>query len=43
MFGLGVEDALPLMLEWNERCQPPWDEKDLRHKLEDAVKKYGCF
>jgi putative DNA primase/helicase len=38
-FGLAVEEALPLLTEWNERCQPPWTEKELLHKLEDADKK----
>jgi putative DNA primase/helicase len=38
-FDLPVEDAYPLLEEWNERCQPPWTEKELLHKLEDADKK----
>ena len=37
-FALSVEEALPLMLEYNERCVPPWTEKELRHKLTDAAK-----
>jgi hypothetical protein len=38
-FDLSVDEALPLMQVWNEKCQPPWDEKDLLHKLKDADKK----
>jgi hypothetical protein len=38
-FGLSFEQAWPLLLEWNERCQPPWSERELRHKLEDALKR----
>jgi hypothetical protein len=37
-FGLGESDAWSLMCEYNQRCSPPWDEKGLRHKLEDAQK-----
>ena len=40
-FGLSIEDALPLMQEWNQGCEPPWSDRDLMHKLEDAVKADG--
>jgi hypothetical protein len=33
LFGLDVDTALSLMLEWNDRCDPPWREEDLRRKL----------
>lgn len=36
-FGLDVEDALVLMREWNSTCQPPWDERGLRRKVEQAA------
>ncbi len=36
-FALSVEEALPLMLEWNQTCRPPWSEGALRHKLERAL------
>lgn len=36
-FCLDVESALTLLREWNERCQPPWSEKELRHKVYDAA------
>jgi hypothetical protein len=35
-FGLPVEDALPLMQEFNRRCCPPWPTQELVHKLEMA-------
>jgi hypothetical protein len=35
-FGLSDADALVLFREFNQRCQPPWTEKDLAHKLRDA-------
>ncbi len=37
-FGLSDGDALALLREFNQRCQPPWTEKDLAHKLRDARK-----
>jgi hypothetical protein len=45
-FALTDEEAWPLLLEWNESCQPPWDESDLRAKLHGGGKygkaDYGC-
>jgi hypothetical protein len=35
-FGLSMDQAWPLLLEYNARCVPPFSEKELRHKLEDA-------
>ena len=35
-FDLSDTDALLLMHEYNTRCLPPWSEKELHHKLEDA-------
>jgi len=40
-FGLSPDDAYPLLAEWNERCEPPWTEKELRHKLDSADKQEG--
>ena len=28
--------ALQLMQEYSQRCQPPWSDKELRHKLKEA-------
>jgi Bifunctional DNA primase/polymerase, N-terminal/AAA domain len=40
-FNLSPVDALPLLLEWNDRCVPPWSEKELRHKLDSANQRPG--
>jgi hypothetical protein len=36
-FGLGEEDALQAMWNWNQGCHPPWSEKELRHKILSAI------
>lgn len=36
-FNLTPEAAFPILWEWNTRCQPPWSERELQHKLEDAA------
>lgn len=34
-----VEDECLIMLsDWNQRCHPPWSEKELAHKLSDALR-----
>jgi hypothetical protein len=39
-FGLDPEAAFRLLWErYNPRCQPPWSEKELRHKVSDAASK----
>ncbi|MEL6739642.1 MAG: bifunctional DNA primase/polymerase [Planctomycetota bacterium] len=39
-FELDPEAALQMLLErYNPRCDPPWSEKELRHKVEDAASK----
>ena len=35
-FDLCPSDALPVFLDWNAGCQPPWSEAELRHKLDSA-------
>lgn len=35
-FELAEADALPLLIEWNTGCQPPWSEAALRTKLRSA-------
>ena len=40
-FDLSIDDARPLLQEFNARCQPPWDEDDLEHKLLSADKSSG--
>jgi hypothetical protein len=36
-FALSPEDAWEFMLAFNARCEPPWSESELRHKLNDAL------
>ena len=39
-FGIGEADAWQILCEWNQtHCQPPWTERDLRHKLTDAYRR----
>jgi replicative DNA helicase len=40
-FDLTVDEARPLLFEFNQRCQPPWTVKELEHKLADADKLPG--
>lgn len=40
-FALNIDDARPLFYLWNQGCQPPWSEKELEHKLNDAAKARG--
>ncbi len=39
-FALTDAEAWPLLVEWNDECQPPWGESDLRAKLAGGGK-YG--
>ena len=38
-FSLSTGDALSLMREYNTGCQPPWSERELAHKVDEATKK----
>ena len=40
-FGLDDVDAWEILCEYSQRCEPPWSEKELRHKLDDARKGSG--
>lgn len=40
-FGLPSDDALGLLREWNQGCQPPWSERELQHKVSQAEKSTG--
>ncbi len=35
-FDLDPETAYALLAEWNQRCVPPWTERDLRRKVREA-------
>jgi Bifunctional DNA primase/polymerase, N-terminal len=37
-FALGVDGAIPYLREYNGKCQPPWSEKELLHKAQEAEK-----
>lgn len=37
-FELGEADAWALLCEYNQRCEPPWSDRELRHKLDDATR-----
>ena len=37
-FDLTVDDARPLLHEWNLGCIPPWSPVELEHKLRDAAR-----
>lgn len=36
-FGLTEDRAYALLCEFNTRCQPPWSERQLRHKIKGAL------
>ncbi len=38
-FALSEEQGWPILMEYNARCQPPWTEKELVHKMRDAIEK----
>ncbi len=38
-FELNLDQTLAVLREFNVRCQPPWSERELRHKAEEACKK----
>jgi hypothetical protein len=42
-FHLSLTQAWQLLLEFNDRCQPPWSKGELIHKLADAFKVVGVF
>ena len=37
-FGLTVAEAWPLFVAYNARCVPPWNERDLYRKLQEAAR-----
>jgi Protein of unknown function (DUF3987) len=38
-FGITDPDVIfALLQEWNGRCEPPWSEAELRHKIGDAIR-----
>ena len=37
-FALAEAEAWPILCGFNDRCEPPWNERELRHKLASADK-----
>lgn len=35
-FGLGANEALGCLRDWNATCQPPWSPRELSHKVESV-------
>lgn len=42
-FDLSDDQTLHVLQDWNARCQPPWTDKELRHKIASAHKKGGDY
>lgn len=40
-FALDRQDALSLFAEFNQRCQPPWNDREIEHKIDSAFK-FNC-
>jgi hypothetical protein len=40
-FSLGYGDAMEVMREYNNRCDPPWSDRELEHKVRSAEGKIG--
>jgi hypothetical protein len=40
-FALSEDDAYHVLSSWNQSCQPPWSESDLRRKINEAATKTG--
>jgi len=38
-FSLPREQALALLREYNAGCRPPWSERELAHKIDEAIRK----
>ena len=38
---LSDDDLLDVLSDWNERCEPPWNERELRHKVTSARQRVG--
>jgi len=38
-FGLSEEQGWPVLVEYSNRCEPPWSERELRHKMSEAINK----
>jgi len=41
-FDLTIDEARPLLQQWNLGCDPPWSTPELEHKLRDAYRAEGA-
>lgn len=41
-FELSSSDALDVLREYNQRCDPPWSERELQHKIDSATRAKGA-
>jgi hypothetical protein len=41
-FGLDEAGIMEILLEYNQRCEPPWTERELLHKAQDALRVSEC-
>lgn len=37
-FGVSMQEATPIILEYNQTCLPPFNDREVEHKLNDAFK-----
>lgn len=37
-FGLDEDQTFDVLEQWNDTCDPPWSERELRHKATEAVR-----
>jgi hypothetical protein len=35
-FDLDDQEALDVLTDWNNQCAPPWSDRELLHKIQDA-------
>lgn len=40
-FALSESEAMAVLSEWNQGCQPPWSEHELQHKIKSAGQQSG--
>lgn len=40
-FGLSDTEAMGLLREWNQGCDPPWSDRELEHKIKSAGNQPG--
>jgi KaiC/GvpD/RAD55 family RecA-like ATPase len=40
-FALSESEAMGVLLEWNQRCEPEWSEHELQHKVRSAAQQGG--